>query len=448
MGVRVFWKKSLNAQGTLEYLVIIAVVVVLALVVVGLLVNQTGSVGSVSDSVSKIGSSSGVISVSEAVVDSGGDGLVRLGNSSGGALIVTKLIVEGVSLNYSDVSLVHGESKIFSLSDLGSSCSCVGFAGKTRMCDVIVFTQSEYGLEKQFTTSVSVDCVFNTLAVDERVVVDPVPPTIVSFASRDNNSEPLIATITSTDSAQAIQWCWIDAHDGNTCTPMHQKKGNPIESVNAEKASDGNWYICHGAIQTCTDYNASRCGPPARVDCEGPYKISNAPAYSGSSSGDYRFWDDSQSSGGIVVYRVNSIMPWGKDGDVNENYFAANSGEQFNWKGIRQTHIVVQSGFGMRGTTKGAVQYCYDLTLDGHSDWFVLYETSTELINFLKVEPTFWANPAQEWRAWSSRAYWCSTCATSFAWEPSFEWCRPCQRVDRGRSGGTYMSYAFCVRLY
>ena len=40
-----------NAQGTIEYLIIIAVIVVVGLVVVSLLANQTGSSGNISSSV-------------------------------------------------------------------------------------------------------------------------------------------------------------------------------------------------------------------------------------------------------------------------------------------------------------------------------------------------------------------------------------------------------------
>jgi len=165
-----------RAQGTIEYLVIIAVVVVLALVVVGILVSQTGSAGNISASVSKIGSSSGSISVSEAVIDVDGNGLITLSNNSGGVLVVTNLGVNGVDSDYPSVSMVQGDKKIFSLNSIGTaSCSCVGFLGKKKTCSVIVYAQSEYGLQKQFTTTVSVDCVSIATAKSASAVVQYVP---------------------------------------------------------------------------------------------------------------------------------------------------------------------------------------------------------------------------------------------------------------------------------
>ena len=96
-------------------MIIIAIIIVIGLVVVSLLVNQTGSSGNISSSVSKIFSSSGMISISEAVVGLDGNGLISLSNNSGGSIVVTRLSVNGVDTNYSNVSLIFGDKKIFSL---------------------------------------------------------------------------------------------------------------------------------------------------------------------------------------------------------------------------------------------------------------------------------------------------------------------------------------------
>jgi len=166
--------KKLAAQGTVEYLVVIAVVVVLALVVVGILVSQTGSTGNISASASKISQSSGAISVSEAVVGSDGNGLITLLNNSGSTIVLTKINVDGSDTSYSNISLSQGDKKTFSLGNIGSSCSCVGFEGKKKNCNVVVYTASEYGLAKQFTTSVSVECVSVAKATASSAVVQPI----------------------------------------------------------------------------------------------------------------------------------------------------------------------------------------------------------------------------------------------------------------------------------
>jgi len=157
-------KKSV-AQGTIEYLVSVAVVVVVSLLVVAVVSNNLDSFTGISSTSSKISSSSGIISISEAVLDNSGDGLINLSNTSGGLLTITGINVNGEDMNYDNVDISQGEEKYFSLSDAGSGCSCVGFEGKTKTCEVIVYAESEYGLEKQFTTSVSVDCVADASAV-------------------------------------------------------------------------------------------------------------------------------------------------------------------------------------------------------------------------------------------------------------------------------------------
>ena len=181
-----------HAQGTVEYLVIVAVVVVLSLVVVGLLVNQTSSVNNISASTSRISSSSGVISISEVVVGVDGNGLITFANNSGGVLSITRVSVEGVDTNYSSVSMVSGDEKSFLLRDVNSGCSCVGFEGKTRVCDVVVSTVSEYGLEKQVSMPVSVDCVLRTVAKNTSVVVQP-------FVASEGNA-PVVFLLSPADS--------------------------------------------------------------------------------------------------------------------------------------------------------------------------------------------------------------------------------------------------------
>ncbi|MFA5126056.1 MAG: hypothetical protein WC462_03565 [archaeon] len=162
------------AQGTTEYLVVIAVVVVISLIVVGLLINQTDSAQNISSSVSKVSQSSGMISISETVIDVDGNGLITLTNNSGGSVSITKISVDGSDSFYSSVSLFQGEEKVFSLGDIGSSCSCVGFEGKTKPCEVIIEMVSDYGLEKQFTASMNVDCVPSAIAVASSAIVQPV----------------------------------------------------------------------------------------------------------------------------------------------------------------------------------------------------------------------------------------------------------------------------------
>jgi len=168
-----------SGQGTIEYLVILSIVVVLGLVVVGL-VTQTinASAPNISSTSNKISQTSGAISISEAVVDVNGNGLVKLKNNSGGGLTVTKLSMDGVEVDSTDTSMSSTSDGLFSLTNLGSACSCVGFVGKKKTCTLVVYATSEYGIDKKYSISVTVDCIpkitLNTVVPVVPLVTSPV----------------------------------------------------------------------------------------------------------------------------------------------------------------------------------------------------------------------------------------------------------------------------------
>ena len=124
-----------KAQGTIEYLLIIGIVVVIALVV-GLVMNQdiSGVTGSTTKIINKIGV--GDISVVELVADSDTNGLLILKNTSSDSITVTRIVVDGGDNNYS-AKLFFGEKKGFKLSGI-SSCS-----------DPV---EQSYTIEVQYTT--------------------------------------------------------------------------------------------------------------------------------------------------------------------------------------------------------------------------------------------------------------------------------------------------------
>lgn len=74
---------------------------------------------------------------------------------------------------------------------MGNNCSCDGFEGKTILCDVTIFYDSKYGLEKQFSTSVVVDCVPELILIkpdgfiDPIIPIDDIPPIITLFSPID-----------------------------------------------------------------------------------------------------------------------------------------------------------------------------------------------------------------------------------------------------------------------
>ena len=126
--------RSVGAQGTIEYLVIIAVVIVISLVVVSLSTNTVGGdISSLSVNASKISSSVGTsgISIVDSVADFSGNGLIKLSNQSGGSLTVTKITAVDSAGNrkntpFSGAYVPSGGSVIFSLSSVIPCCSICG----------------------------------------------------------------------------------------------------------------------------------------------------------------------------------------------------------------------------------------------------------------------------------------------------------------------------------
>ena len=144
-----------GAQGTVEYLVIIAVVVVIGLVVAGLMMAMTGSSTGVSVSSSEIKGKLGVggISVVDAVAGVDKNGLLVLKNIGSDLVTVNRIVVNDSNHNYSQ-SIAGGGQASFKLSNI-VSCD-----GANKSYTVIVYYTSANDLNKtaNFQT-ITVDCV-------------------------------------------------------------------------------------------------------------------------------------------------------------------------------------------------------------------------------------------------------------------------------------------------
>ena len=166
-----------RAQGTIEYLVIIAVVVVISLVVVALVITTTSAPSQqIKDSSSKLGSaSSGGISIVEAVVDPNGDSLIKFSNNSNDVVYLNKVSVGSVDNNYDDSrrQLVGLDSKTFSLSGLSSVCPCAN-RQKSVNCEFRIEYLTSTGLTKTEYKNIKVECVTDSIPVDDTKVIDPV----------------------------------------------------------------------------------------------------------------------------------------------------------------------------------------------------------------------------------------------------------------------------------
>lgn len=151
--------KKNKAQGTIEYLVIIAIIVVIGLIVIQLSLNLFDS-ESVSNTSNKIGSKigSGSISVLEAVADNNSL-VIALSSLGTEGVNLTKIIVDGVENNYDNQYLSNTRS--FLLNELSNNCVCES-EQTSRTCAFQFTYITRDGLTKTTDTlNITIDCTTN-----------------------------------------------------------------------------------------------------------------------------------------------------------------------------------------------------------------------------------------------------------------------------------------------
>ena len=159
-----------KAQGTIEYLVIIGVVVVLGLVVVGLLssfgsqAQQVSTTGQKIQNLTKSG-----ISIIDSVSDVEGDSLFSLRNNSGETITLTE-ISNGSNVNNFNEVLPQNDTRTFSISDLDLTCPCEAGASK-KVCEFTFKFKSSLNLDKEEKITLTVDCVSNSTPSNEESVI-------------------------------------------------------------------------------------------------------------------------------------------------------------------------------------------------------------------------------------------------------------------------------------
>ncbi|MEK6959169.1 MAG: GLUG motif-containing protein [archaeon] len=165
-----------RAQGTIEYLVIIAVIVIIGLVVVSLVTSTfDASSSGVASTSSQLSTLSGPIAVLDAVVDENGVGYLRLQNNSGEVTSITKITVGGKDVTPKDNTSQSGDAQGFVLDEVDSgTCSCKGFAGQKIICLVVISRQSSFGISKEsYSINISVDCIENIQISNTGSTVQP-----------------------------------------------------------------------------------------------------------------------------------------------------------------------------------------------------------------------------------------------------------------------------------
>ena len=146
--------KKIIAQGTIEYLVIIAIVVIIGLVVVSMMVGLLDQGSGVSEKSSKLSNWTNTIAITETSVDPDGNYLVRLANNSGEELTITGVQVGDTTGSYSEDLFNSGAQNFV----IPSGESCVEGENATRQVKVTYY--SKYGVQKTevYPASTFFDC--------------------------------------------------------------------------------------------------------------------------------------------------------------------------------------------------------------------------------------------------------------------------------------------------
>jgi hypothetical protein len=152
---------NLKAQGTIEYLVIVAIIIVISLIVVALVVNSAGSSALVSEKSSKLDnySSADSFSLIESVSDINGNGLIVMENKTTDAVTLLSISSTSGTLSNSYSEMVVGlDKKTVSVSNLNDVCSCVGQSGGIIDCSLLVKYMTADGILKTDTIATKVSC--------------------------------------------------------------------------------------------------------------------------------------------------------------------------------------------------------------------------------------------------------------------------------------------------
>jgi hypothetical protein len=216
------FSKSNFAQGTIEYLVIIAIVVVIGLVVISLLLGLVSSNSGTDAKADKIKqyTQPALVKAVDGLVDVNDGVLIIKNDNASGSITLKGIIVSDpnsigttISNTYSD-SITFSNKVNISVDGFAQACPCSADQ-KSRECRVTINYLDNYGLDRNETAVIPVDCVSaiqvsdpNSLIQPDTGAAGPVPPD-----------------------------CFYGLNDGNLCP----KSGVEYSCSSASPSVDTNW---------------------------------------------------------------------------------------------------------------------------------------------------------------------------------------------------------------
>ncbi len=159
-----------HAQGTIEYLVIISIIVVISLFVVSFVANTIDSTESTSVTSSKISNKlnpQGIVIIDAVSSTITNEGYLNLKNMTGDTSILTKISTEEDYRNYNEI-LIGNEDYLINIQDL---CKCEE-GQNTKTCKFTLNFTTKYGLISTLYQKILITCQENIT-----LKKDPIYPT-------------------------------------------------------------------------------------------------------------------------------------------------------------------------------------------------------------------------------------------------------------------------------
>jgi len=149
-----------RAQGTVEYLVIIAVVVVISLIVVGILITQTSSVSATDQKATNLAWKTKEVQIRDFVVDPQGRGTILLASNLPDGITMDSVVIESVNNPSGSKQMFLGSVQKFSLTGL------VACSGQNQLYVITLNYISKDGLSKSVSGKFFANCVTNALTLN------------------------------------------------------------------------------------------------------------------------------------------------------------------------------------------------------------------------------------------------------------------------------------------
>jgi hypothetical protein len=226
--------KNSYAQGTIEYLVILAIVLAVSLVVVVLISNFSNSsnVFQSSDKLTDLGRGGG-ISVFEAIGDFEEISFLNLQNNSG-EILTLKSISTSDGENEYDFPWGLGNKELFDVSGL---CNCE-IGQETKTCTFTLNIMTKYGLEKKYLQKITLQCLENPIPKKT-----PIPPILLDCFNIDDDPIQICSLSDLNRIREKLNGNYILLKDIDANETRNWRNGLGWDSIGVYNDSDPSYYF-------------------------------------------------------------------------------------------------------------------------------------------------------------------------------------------------------------